>query len=90
MHGICSSLSSEFHTIIPLTQNLCGGRIISSDTRNAIVSTKGTPAYELASQLLTSVQVSVQFDPEKLYFFAEKLSEHGHDEIAMKLQKECG
>ena len=90
LHGICSSMSSRFHTISPLANDLCAVRIIGESTKNAVVNTRGIPPYEQASRLMTSVQTSVQFSPKTVYLLAEKLFEHEHIEVVHKLLEECG
>ncbi len=90
LHGICSSLSSQPATIVPLVTDLAGIKIISQSTMNALVGVRGIPPFEQAAQLLSSVHISVQFDVKKLYIFADKLIDHGHKGIAIELLKECG
>ena len=90
LHDICSSLSSRHSTITPLANDLCGTKLIAEATKDAVTSLRSTPPYELASQLMSSIQISVQYDIKKFYVLAQKLHLHGNTEVAIKLLEECG
>lgn len=90
LHNVCSSISNYSSTLVPLTEDLYAAKLIPQATRNATVSARGSRTYELAVQILTAIQMAVQFDQNKLYSFTDKLCEHGHGEAAMQLLKDCG
>ena len=90
LHKVCSSISVHPSSLVPLTEDLYGAKLIPQATRNATVNARGSPTYELAAQILTAIQVAVQFDQKKLYSFTDKLYEHGHGEAAIQLLKDCG
>lgn len=89
-HSVCSNLSKQPATIIPLANDLCAAKLLNEATRNAIQTTKGVPAYELASQLVSAIHATIKLDRAKFYVFVEKLCDHGYEEAAEQILHDCG
>lgn len=89
-HDICDALSQVPNSISPLANDLCAASIISTTTRTAVTAIRGVAPYDLASQLISAVHVTVEYSSNKFYDLVEKLNVHGFNILAQMLYEKCG